>query len=240
MFLRGKVALVTGSNRGIGKVIALTFLKYGIKKIYLAVRDINSVKDLVSEYGERVIPLHFDLQNQESIKKSAEIATYVQILVNNAGILRMGTILDINAEKNLEEEFMINTLGVLRVARAFSSILEKNNSSAFIQMNSIGSIKNFTPLTTYSASKAASYSITQGIKEVFRPMGIKVISVHPGPILTDMAIISNVEDRAVSPQIVAEHIVKALEKEDFHLFPDPIARDFENAYLPYANIMNII
>lgn len=231
--IEGKIAVITGANRGIGKAIVETFLDNGAKKIYLAIRDIDSVSALVAGYGDKVEAIYVDLTQAESVFALAAKATDADIVVNNAGLLVPSNPLESHAEDALRQEFEVNTFGLIRVAQAFATTLEKNQG-ALVQINSVASMKNFADLTTYSASKAASYAITQGLKDILTPKGISVLSVHPGPIATDMAKQAGIEDVAEPPVVVAEGIVSALKAGDFHLFPDTMARDFGGAYQSYA------
>ena len=232
--IKGKVALVTGANRGIGKSIVESFIKHGASKVYAAVRDINSVRDLKDTFGERVIPVYLDLNKPETITAMASTATDVQVVVNNAGVLAVASPLSENAEQALSHELEINTFGLLRIAKAFAPILEKNGEGALVQLNSVASIKNFKEVTTYSASKAAAYSITQGLKEEFAEKGITVLSVHPGPIATGMAENAGMLEIAEPTSVVSEGIVSHLKQGKFHLFPDTVAKEFESAYTDYA------
>lgn len=83
--------LVTGANRGIGKTIVENFLEEGAAKIYAAARDIESLAPLVISHRDRVIPVHIDLNQPESITKAAELAKDVDVVVNNAGILTIAS-----------------------------------------------------------------------------------------------------------------------------------------------------
>ncbi len=237
--LKGRVALVTGANRGIGKAIAESFVAHGASKVYLAVRSPDSTKELISKYGDKVVPLHVDVAQAKSIESLVQQASDVSVVVNNAGVLELEEPLSENAESALLREFTINALGLLRMAQAFYPVLEKNTvdneGSAFIQLNSVASIKNFHGLTTYSASKAAAYSITQGLRESFEPQGIQVLSVHPGPIDTDMAAQVGMDGEPAT--VVSEGIISALKSGDFHLFPDSVAKEFEDLYQSYAKNM---
>lgn len=238
--IKDKVALVTGGNRGIGKAIVEELLSEGARKVYLAVRDIESTNELVSRYGNRVAPVHIDVTDADTVRAAAEIAHDVNIVVNNAGVLEIATGLDDHAEAALNKEININVLGLLRVAQAFVPVIENNGSDhatkgALVQLNSVASIKNFAAITTYSASKAASYSITQGLKEELAPRGIDVVSVHPGPIATDMADSAGMGDIGEPPAVVAQAIVAGLESGTFHVFPDAMAKDFEAGYSSYAS-----
>ncbi len=238
--IKDKVALVTGANRGIGKAIVETLLdKGGVKKVYLAVRNIDSAKSLLDQYSNRVEAMQIDLEKPETIQQAAQHATDVDIVVNNAGVLKTSTPLDVSALDNMAYEMNINVSGLMRMAQAFAPVLNANGGGAFIQLNSIASIKCFAPFATYSASKAAAYSITQALRDLLREQGTTVVSVHPGPIATDMAVDAGIDEIAESPNIVANSILAALEKGEFHAFPDTMAKQIESEYKGFAeNIVN--
>lgn len=118
------------------------------------------------------------------------------------------------------------------MANAFAKSLEKNKG-ALVQMNSVASLKNFPHLSIYSASKAASYSLTQGLRADLKDKGVNILSVHPGPIDTEMAAEAGF-DNPSSPETVSEGIVAALKSGDFHLFPDEMAKEVEQAYQSFS------
>ncbi|RLD26249.1 MAG: short-chain dehydrogenase [Bacteroidetes bacterium] len=235
--IKGKIALVTGANRGIGKAIVESFIEHGASKVYLAVRDIKKTDALVTQYGAKVVPVYVDISKPESISNLAQMASDVQILVNNAGVLSVTDLFSENVEEVLQYELNINAYGLLRMARAFATFLEKNGDGAIVQINSVASLKNFRDLSTYSISKAASYSITQGLKDSLADKGITVLSVHPGPIATDMAKEAGISDVAEPASLVSEGIVNALKEGVFHLFPDSRAKEFGTAYHSYSEKM---
>ncbi len=231
--IENKVALVTGANRGIGKAIVESFISHGAKKVYLAVRNPESTKALEEQFGDKVVTVQADVSDANSIKRLAEQAKDVEIVVNNAGVGVPSSTLGEDAEAVLTKALNVNVFGLLRVANAFAEILE-NNSGAFVQLNSVASIKNFSHLSTYSASKAAAYSLTQGLRDEFGKKGVSVLSVHPGPIATDMANEAGFDEMAPA-STVSEGIVSALAAGEFHLFPDDLAKQFEAAYQSFSD-----
>ncbi|MEZ8149146.1 SDR family oxidoreductase [Enterovibrio norvegicus] len=231
--VESKIALVTGANRGIGRAIVENLLAAGSKKVYLAVRNPASTSELESKYGERVKTLIVDMEDSQSIYALAEQASDVELLVNNAGRLEISDPLSDNAALALQKELTVNTFGLLHIAQAFNEILVQNHG-ALVQMNSVASMKNFLGVSTYSASKAASYAITQGLREQWAENGVQVLSVHPGPIATDMAASAGMLEVAEPADVVAKGIIDALAAGQFHLFPDAIARQFEQQYKSYA------
>ena len=236
MDLYGKTALITGANRGIGEATVNALFEKGVSKVYLAVRDTESTTQLHAKYADKVETLQVDVTDKKSVQALAEKARDTHIVVNNAGIMKHESPLSENAEEALRREFEVNVFGLIHVAQAFASTLISNNG-AIVQLNSIASVKTFGDISTYCASKAATYSLTQGLREKLSDEGVSVISIHPGPIGTDMGKNAGFDD-APGPEVVANAIVKALESEAFHTFPDETAKHIGDAYASFAN--NII
>ena len=228
------IALVTGANRGIGKAIVEGLHSRGASKVYAAVRDPSSADELVHRYGDKVVPVEFDATRPETIAAAGRTAGDVTLVVNNAGVLRNATPLSQDAIDALAYEMDVNVYGLIRVAQTFAPILKRNGGGSFVQLNSVASLKNFPDFATYSASKAASYSITQALKSLLGRDGIQVVSVHPGPIATDMGREAGLEEIAEPPSLVADAIVDALSTGKFHAFPDSMAKQFGAAYASFA------
>lgn len=241
--IAGKTALVTGANRGIGKMILESMLKHGAAKVYAGVRTAGSAQPLVEEHGDKVAEVVVDYNKPETFTAAAAAAADVDVVVNNAGILKQATPLDEGAIDTLRQELEVNVYGLLRFAQAFAPVLKANgagkqNATALVQLNSVASLKSFPAFATYCASKAASYSLTQALRDELSAQGTAVLSVHPGPIATDMGSDAGF-DEADPPEMVAEAVVAALAAGDFHAFPDSMAKRFADAYAGFAeNIVN--
>ena len=232
--IKGKVALVTGANRGIGRAIVDAFIENGATKVYAAVRDVDSTKPLVDQYGDKVQPIQLDVSKNDTITAAAKKANDVQVVVNNAGVLRMSAPLADNAIETLKFQLDVNAFGLLRMATAFAPVLKANGGGAFVQLNSVASLRGFSDNATYCASKAASYSLTQSLREILAEQGTFVLSVHPGPIATDMATDAGFDEIAEPPSLVGEGIVNSLRAGEFHLFPDSMAKQMGSAYKTFA------
>ena len=229
-----KVVLVTGANRGIGKALVESFLHHGAGKVYAAVRSPESAGHLVDRFGAKVVPIKLDLSDPGSISAAAEAASDVSIVVNNAGVLTTTGPLDPAVFDSLKFEMDVNVYGLIHMARTFAPVLKANGGGAFAQLNSVVSIKSFSSFATYSASKAAAYSITQSLREVLADQGTLVVSVHPGPIATDMGTAAGLADIAEPASLVGEALIDALRTGAFHVFPDTMAKQIGGAYQSFA------
>jgi len=234
------VALVTGANRGIGRAITEGLLNAGAKKVYAAVRTPSSADALIEKYGDRVVAIPFDLNDEDTVGAAAKIATDVNLVVSNAGVVELATPLEDNMLSALKHQMEGNVYPLIRLAQAFGPILKANGGGAFAQMNSLASLKNFLPFTGYSASKAAAFSVTQGLREAWTEQGTQVISVIAGPIKTDMSDSAGMGEGAPPPSLVFDGILAALNSGDFFVYPDEMAQGVASVYEPFAqNVLEI-
>ena len=232
--LKDKVALVTGANRGIGKALVAGLVGAGVGKVYAAVRDPKNAAPLVEEYGSKVVPVPLDLTKPESISAAAEKCGDTFIVINNAGVLKTASVLSSEAISSLNYELDTNVFGLLRIAQAFAPVLKRNGGGAFVQLNSVVSMKCFPDFSTYCASKAASYSLTQALKASLAEQGTQVFSVHPGPIATDMGHDAGLSEIADPPECVAAALLEAFKSGQFHVFPDKMAKQIGAAYAGFS------
>ncbi len=214
MKLNDRTVLVTGANRGIGRATVVALLEAGAKKVYAGARNVESLPD----FGDpRVVPVTIDITNPRTIESAAEIANDVEVLVNNAGTLQFGSVLDMPLE-SVETDMNVNYYGTLAMARRFVPILEKQADAALVNVVTIAAFVNFPGLGGYSPSKAALFSLTQGLRIELAERGISVHTVNPGPIDTDMA--KDLEMDKASPEETARRIIAGIEKGDADIFPD--------------------
>ena len=211
MKVEGSAALVTGANRGLGAAIAQAFLDSGAK-VYGGARDTTSITN------PAVIPVQLDVTSADNIDNAAEACRDVSIVVNNAGIGRASSSLAPDAIDAARAEMETNFFGPLRVARAFSPTLHDNGGGALVNVLSVLSFISMPQLATYSASKAAAWSLTNGLRVELRHQGTLVVAVHAGFIDTDMA--AGVDAEKMSPQSVAEQIVAAIEADTEEVLVD--------------------
>ncbi len=232
-----KIVLVTGANRGIGRSIVDTAIESGAAKVYTAVRDPDSASELIERYGSVVHPIRIDLDSPETIDIAASQATDVDIVINNAGIMRMKTVLDQDSIDALADEMRINTFGLMRMAQAFAPILRKNGGGALVQINSVASVRASAAFATYCASKAACYSITQSLKDQLADQGTLVVSVHPGPTQSDMGTAAGFQQIGTPACEVASTVFDAIDARAFHAWVGPLAELVSESYISFSQTM---
>lgn len=200
MNLTGSTALVTGANRGLGARIVSELLAADVTKVYVTARTPGSVADSVVA-DPRVHTLALDTTDPASVAAAAAAASDVTVLVNNAGVLAFGGVLDGDLD-SFERDLRTNYLGTLRVTREFGPVLERNAPAAVVNVLTLTALAPVAPMAGYSASKAAAHSMTQALRAELRGRGIEVLGAYPGGIDTDM--LAGVEADKARPEVVAK------------------------------------
>jgi short-subunit dehydrogenase len=157
----------------------------------------------------------------------SEKASDVNLLINNAGILAFGSILDVPTE-TIASQFETNFYGTLNMARALVPVIEKNNGGAIVNVLTVVALASMPGLAAYNASKAAAWSMTQSLRASVAEKGITVYAVFPGPVDTDMA--AAIEFDKTSPADVAAAVLAGIEAEQEDIFPDPMSTQVYTAW----------
>jgi NAD(P)-dependent dehydrogenase (short-subunit alcohol dehydrogenase family) len=209
------VALVTGTNRGIGKAFSDALLARGATKVYAAVRDVASITD------PRLVPIQLNVTDPGRVEAVARELDDVQVVVNNAGVLHVSFPLSASLD-GARVELEANYLSLVSMTQAFAPVLGRNGGGAFVNVLSIFSWVATPLLTTYSASKAAAWSFTNAVRIELGRRGTQVVGVNPGPVDTDMTAAFEVEK--VPPATVAAAALDALEAGQPEAFTDDYSR----------------
>ena len=228
MELKGSVALVTGANRGIGKAFVTGLLEAGAARVYAAARDASSLNDMVAK-DPRVVPLALDVTDPDQVRAAADAAGDATLLINNAGVAGFAGLIAADTLETARSEMEVNYFGALAVIRAFAPVLKANGGGAIVNIGSIASHVNFPLLGSYSASKAATHSLTQGVRAELSDQGTQVIGVYPGPVETDMA--KNIDAPKVPPAQIVEAALRAVEAGTEDVYPDPMAAEIHGHLL---------
>ncbi len=210
------VALVTGANRGLGRAFVSALLAAGARKVYAASRTAADFE------LPGVVPLQLDVTDPAQIEAAAQRARDVTLLVNNAGISRYSSLLASDAIEAARAELETNTFGPLRLSRAFAPVLRANGGGAIVNVLSALSWFSLEQAATYSMSKAAGWSMTNGLRNELRAQATQVVAVHVGWMDTDMA--ARAPGPKTAPADVVEQTLRALEAGEPEVFADEITR----------------
>jgi NAD(P)-dependent dehydrogenase (short-subunit alcohol dehydrogenase family) len=202
MKIEGSIALVTGANRGLGLAYAKALLDAGARKVYAGARDPASVK------LAGVVPIKLDVNDPHDVAEAARIASDVNIVINNAGILRPGALLSEQGSSVIREQLDTNFYGVLAMSRAFAPVLRANGGGALVNMLSALSWVSLPNSGAYSISKAAAWALTNGLRNELRGQGTLVVGVHAGYIDTDM--VAAVTEAKTKPEVIAQRTLEAI------------------------------
>jgi NAD(P)-dependent dehydrogenase (short-subunit alcohol dehydrogenase family) len=217
MKIEGSIALVTGANRGLGTAFARGLLAAGAAKVYAAARN----PDTVTLAG--VVLVRLDVTQPEDVAALARELTDVTLLVNNAGIAELGSLLDPPAVDALHRQFETNAVGPLRLAQAFAPVLANNGGGAVVNVLSVLSWLTLPGSGGYSASKAAGWALSNALRQELRAQGTELLAVHAGLIDTDMA--RGAPGPKIAPEDVVRQTIAALEAGQPELLADDTTRN---------------
>jgi NAD(P)-dependent dehydrogenase (short-subunit alcohol dehydrogenase family) len=228
MKIKDSIALVTGSNRGIGRQFIAGLLERGARRVYASARRYGELQPIVALDRSRVVAVKLDITRPREVEAVALAAQDLTLLVNNAGVATFGTIGDASFEA-IARDMETNYFGTLRVIRACLPALEKNGAGTVVNILSIAALAGMPGLGGYSASKAAAFSMTQALRGQLAPKGISVHGVFPGPVDTDMA--RDVTLRKTDARDVVHAVLASVEAGVDDIFPDTMSQEAAAVWL---------
>jgi NAD(P)-dependent dehydrogenase (short-subunit alcohol dehydrogenase family) len=184
--IKDSTVLITGATGEIAQALIAALTARGAKKIYLAARNISTLKA-----SEHLVPLKMDVTSDDDVQQATAVATDVTLLINNAGVNHNTAFLLAPDLAIAREEFEVNYLAPLRLIRAFAPILIANGG-AVLNMLTILARVNLPFMGSYCASKAAALSLTQGLRAELGPKGVRVVAAMPGAIDTRMTAVLSI------------------------------------------------
>ena len=225
--------LVTDGKTAVGQALVQALVKAGAEIVWVGhaepwkklpgFEDISKMKEVT------LVPL--DVTNGRSVSDLAgEIGGKVDIVINNAEVHRGFGIGARRGTDVAKAEMDINYFGLLRLAQEFGPALKGRSAdgvtsaTAWVNLLSVYALSNFPPHGTFSASKAAAYSLAQCLRAEMRPAGIRVINLFPGPIDDEWN--QNLPPPKVAPAALASAIVKALKEGIEDVYPGDVAQEW--------------
>ncbi|VTU37809.1 putative oxidoreductase [Variovorax sp. PBL-H6] len=226
-------ALVTDGKTPVGQALVRALVKAGADIVWVGHAEpwkkLGGMDDITALPQVTLVPL--DLTNGRSVSELAgEIGGKVDIVINNAEVHRTFGIGARRGTDVAKAEMDINYFGFLRLAQEFGPALKGRSAdgvtsaTAWVNLLSIYALANFPPHGTFSASKAAAYSLAQCLRAEMRPAGIRVVNVFPGPIDDEWN--QHMPPPKVTPSALANAIVKALREGIEDVYPGEVAQEW--------------
>jgi len=212
--LNGKVIVVTGAARGIGKTIALEFGREGANVVANDIGDGAPVAEEIGKMGRRAIFLEANISDKEEaeqlISKTVESFGRIDVLVNNAGITR-DALIHRMSEENWDDVINVNLKGAFNCSKAAAKFMKEQKYGRIVSISSVVGQRGNIGQVNYAASKAGIIGLTKALAlELARYGDITANVVAPGWVNTEMA-------RAV-PEKVLQRVMEAI---PFHRLAEP-------------------
>lgn len=189
--MQGKVAIVTGAARGIGKAVALKFAEEGADIVLVDIleKELCETKSQVEAFGCKAMSVPVDLTKDEQVyamvdKAVKEFGT-IDILMNNAGISREMPLNEMPMDV-WDKIIEINLRSVALIIKAVLPVMIKNKTGNIASIASAAALRGLPGSTAYSASKAGVMCLSQALGDELRPYGIRVNVICPGPVDTEL------------------------------------------------------
>jgi len=217
--LEGKVGIVTGASRGIGREIALTLGRYGVSVAVNYCKHSKSAQEVVEKIENqqgRAIPVKADVSNKDEVIQMVEKTLHqfgqINILVNNAGICPFAEFFDIT-EKMWDRVLSTNLKGAFLCCRYVAEVMKEQGGGKIVNISSISGIVGSATQVHYCSSKGGENMLTKSLAIALAPYKINVNAILPGTVITD----SNREYYAQNPEIKQ----KILERTPLKKFGSP-------------------
>jgi 3-oxoacyl-[acyl-carrier protein] reductase len=189
--LQGKIVLITGASKGIGKAISIVFAKNGAR-IILTGRNLQLLEEIKSTlefHQEGHLVFEMDVNNVDSIKavfgSLNDQKVFIDCLINNAGIMRDATLMMLKSQ-DLVDTYSTNVFGTIETTKLALKSFLKNKKGSIINISSIIGTNGASGQSVYSSSKSAILGFTKSLSKELAPLNIRVNAIAPGFIETDL------------------------------------------------------
>ena len=217
--LKGKIALVTGAGKGIGKAIALALAAEGahVGLIARTEKDLVITSKEIKATGVKAVFATADVSNRGEVEKAVEKIKGelgdIDILINNAGTGTFGKFLELEPEV-WEQQIKINVFGVYYTTRAVLPSMIERSSGDIVNISSTAGKTGAATTSAYSASKFAVFGLSESLMQEVRKHNIRVMALAPSTVVTDLAysadLIKGDPNRVMHPEDLAELIMAQL------------------------------
>ena len=198
--LDDKVAIITGSAGGIGTAAARRLAEEGALLV-LTDADEDGVRRLADELGDRAISKKHDVTSeadwQAVVSSALQTHGRIDVLLNNAGVFLAAPLLETSLD-DFRRVIDVNVVGVFLGMRAVAGAMAAQRTGSIINVSSVAGLTGSPYLTAYSASKWAVRGMTKGVAKELAQFGVRVNSLHPGQIDTEM----NSRQREKTPELI--------------------------------------
>ena len=189
--LKGKVAIITGADSGIGKAVAILFAKEGAKVVVVYLnehQDARETESIITGYGGQVLLIAGDISKprfcESVIAKTIKHFGALNILVNNAGEQHTADTLEDLTNENLHHTFAVNIFSMFYLSRAALRHFKKGD--CIVNSTSVTAYQGSPQLLDYSSTKGAIVAFTRSLSQNLAEQEIRVNAVAPGPIWTPL------------------------------------------------------
>lgn len=217
--LQGKVALVTGAGKGIGKAIAVALGREGVNVGLLArsENELAAVAKEIESMGVKAAYAMADISNRQAVETAigviADSLGAIDILVNNAGMGRFAKFLELEPEE-WEQHIKTNLFGVYYATRAVLPGMIEKKSGDIVNISSTAGKTGAAVTSAYSASKFGVFGLSESLMQEVRKHNIRVTAMAPSTVVTDLAnsanLITGDPERVMHPEDLAELIIAQL------------------------------
>ena len=204
--LAGKTAIVTGGANGMGESTVRLFVENGARVVIADLAD-EAGEALARELGKAAVFQHMDVSREEDWTKAVELARSIgryNVLVNNAAILNMASIVDTTPE-HFMKVVQVNQLGAFMGIRSAIEPMKAAGGGSIINISSVDGLHSSTGLSAYSSTKWAVRGLTKNAAIELGQYGIRVNSVHPGGVFTEMGGKSHMSEEAMNQTFYNNH-----------------------------------
>lgn len=212
MDIANRRILITGASRGLGRTLAFAFAKAGASEVLAGARqseDIAKLKSEAAAIGAPISPIRLDVTSDEDVSAATKLG-FIDILVNNAGVAGYGDPLQMDFESAMQE-MAVNYFGALRMARALAPAMIERTDGMIVNIATAFAKVNLPLVGTYCASKAALLSLGQALRAYLADKGVRVMTVMPTTIDTDMSRGADVPK--MTTEFVAGEILRHIREE---------------------------